>query len=156
MQEQVNEKTVALTVKAAKLTGRLLAQAMQAYIRKMREPPKVKPGRHSLRSLTKDGASLSNAELLDPNARQFDRIARKYNVRYHLKIDKAENPPKWIVYFKAKESDALMAAFKEYSKVTLKQKEQKPSLLEKLAKFKDRAKQFAAPVKHRSKGGHEL
>ena len=156
MQEQINEKTVALTIKSTKLTGRLLAQAMQAFLRKAREPPKAKRGRQSIRSLTRDGASLSNIELLDPSIKQFDRIARKYNVRYSLKVDKSEEPPKWIVFFKAKDADALMAAFGEYSKIMVKHKEQKPSLLEKLVNFRDLARQVAAPVKNRSKGEHEL
>jgi hypothetical protein len=36
--EQVNEKAVALSIKGAKVTGRLLAQAMQAFLKKAREP----------------------------------------------------------------------------------------------------------------------
>jgi len=155
MQEQVNEKSIALAIKGSKLTGRLLAQAMKAALRKLKEPPKEKSGKQSIRSLTKDGASLSNAELLDPNARQFDRIARKYNVRYHLKVDRSVTPPKWMVFFKAKDADALTAAFGEYSKVMLKQKTKKPTLLARLAKFKEIIKQFATPAKNRSKGGHE-
>lgn len=156
MQEQVNEKTVALTVKGAKLTGRLLAKAMQAFMQKMREPPKSRPGKQSMRSLTKDGASLSNIEITDPSVKLFDRIVRKYNVRYYPTIDKSENPPKWTVFFKAKDADALTAAFGEYSKQMLKQKTRKPSLLAKLSQFRDKAKQLASPVKNRSKGEREI
>jgi hypothetical protein len=39
MQEQVNERTVALSVKGAKLTAHLLAKAMRAFVNKAREPP---------------------------------------------------------------------------------------------------------------------
>jgi hypothetical protein len=60
-----------------------------------------------------------------------------------------------MVFFKAKDADALTAAFKEYSKSILRQKS-KPSMLTKLAKFKQLAKSLATPVKNRSKGGHEL
>jgi hypothetical protein len=59
------------------------------------------------------------------------------------------------VFFKAKDADALTAAFKEYSKVTLKVKE-KPNFLAKIAKFRQKAKELAAPAKHRAKGEHEL
>lgn len=38
MQEQVNEKTAALSIKAAKITERLLAQAMRAFLKRAREP----------------------------------------------------------------------------------------------------------------------
>lgn len=37
VQEEVNQKTVAISVKATKLTGRLLAKAVAAALRKMRQ-----------------------------------------------------------------------------------------------------------------------
>ena len=155
MQEQVNEKTVALTVKASKITGRLLAQAMRAFLKKAREPTH-KNGKQSIKSLTKQGASLSSIGIDSDNIGSFNRIARKYSVDFALKRDDAEPTPKWIVFFKAKDSDAITAAFTEYSKILLKQKDRKPSLLAALEKAKELATQIAAPVKNRNKGGHEL
>ncbi|MDR0490030.1 MAG: PcfB family protein [Oscillospiraceae bacterium] len=155
MQEQVNEKTVALSVKAAKLTGRLLAKAMRAFLKKAGEPS-VAHGKQSVKSLAKQGASLSNIEISGDNIGSFSRIARKYNVDFALKRDDAEMPPKWLVFFKAKDADALTAAFNEYSKIQLKHKGRKPSLLARLEKAKELATQIASPVKNRSKGGHEL
>ena len=155
MQEQVNEKTVALSVQGAKLTGRLLANAMKAFLNKARQPPKAKTGKQSVKSLTKQGASLSNIEITGDNIGSFKRVARKYNVAFSLQRDSSEVPPKWLVFFKAKDADALTAAFKEYSQNILKVKA-KPSFLAKLNKFKELAKSLAAPVKRREKGGHEL
>jgi hypothetical protein len=155
MQDQVNEKTVALIIKGGKITGRLLAQAMRDFMKKAREPT-VKHGKQSVKTLTKQGASLSNIEVSGDNIGSFTRIARKYNVDFALKRDNGADPPRHIVFFKAKDGDALTAAFNEYSKVTLKHKSRKPSLLERLEQFKKLAKEIAAPVKNRSKGGHEL
>ena len=154
MQEQVNDKTVALSVKAAKMTGRLLAKAMQAFLKRAREPT-FKHGKQSVNQLTKQGASLSNIEIDSKNIGDFQRVARKYNVDFALKRDDSETPPKWLVFFKAKDSDALTAAFTEYSKIKLKVKE-RPNFLEKIQKFRQKAKEFANPVKHRAKGDHEL
>jgi len=154
MQEYVDDKTVALSVKATKLTGRLLAQAMQAFLKKAREPT-FKHGKQSVKSLTKQGASLTNIEINGDNIGDFKRVARKYNVDFALKKDSSEAPPKWTVFFKAKDADALTAAFKEYSKITLKVKE-KPNFLAKIALFKQKAKELAAPAKQRSKGEIEL
>ena len=154
MQEQVNDKTVALSIKAVKLTGRLLAKAMQAYLKKAREP-NFKAGKQSVKSLTKQGASLTNIEITGDNIGDFKRVARKYNVDFALKRDDAETPPKWLVFFKAKDTDALTAAFKEYSAIKLKVKE-KPDFLAKIERFKQKAKEIAAPAKHREKGGIEL
>ena len=156
MQEQVNEKTVALAVRAAKLTGRLLAKAMREFMKKAQAPNLATHGKQSIKSLTKQGASLSSIEITGDNIGSFRRVARKYNVDFSLKRDDSASPPKWIVFFRAKDADALTAAFKEYSSIQLKQKTRKPSLLAALEKAKELAKQIAAPVKNRSKGGHEL
>jgi hypothetical protein len=155
LQEQINDKTVALSVKAAKLTGRLLAKAMQAFLKRAREPTAVH-GKQSVKSLTKQGASLSNIEISGDNIGSFTKTARKYNVDFALKRDDSGSPPRWLVFFKAKDGDALTAAFNEYSKIQLKHKERKPSLLSRLAKAKELASQLEAPVKTRSRGGHEL
>lgn len=155
MQEQVNDKAVALSVKATKITGRLLAKAMQAFLHQARASPKPKQGRQSVKSLTKQCASLSSIEIGGDNIGTFQKTARKYNVDFALKRDDSETPPKWYVFFKAKDADALTAAFSEYSRITLREKERKPSILAGLDKFIELAKQVAAPVKNRSRGGHE-
>jgi hypothetical protein len=154
LQEHLDDKTVALSVKATKITGRLLAKAMQDFLKKAREPT-YKRGKQSIKSLTKQGASLTNIEIGGDNIGDFKRIARKYNIDFALKRDSAETPPKWLVIFKAKDADALTAAFKEYSKIALKVKE-KPDFLAKINIFKQIAKVFADPVKQRSKGDIEL
>jgi len=156
MQEQVNDKTVALSVKATKITGRLLAKAMQEFLKKAREPTAPKHGKQSIKSLTKQGASLTNIPIDGDNIGSFNKIARKYNVDFALKKDSSETPPKWLVFFKAKDADALTAAFNEYGKIQLKQKTRKPSLLAALEKAKELVGQLAPPVKNRNKGGHEL
>jgi hypothetical protein len=62
-----------------------------------------------------------------------------------------------IVFFKAKDNKALESAFNEFGRITrLKEKSKKPSMLEKLRKFKELAKTADAPVKNRDRGGHEL
>jgi len=155
LQEQVNEKSVALSIKAAKITGRLLAKAMQAFLKKAREPT-IKHGKQSVNSLRKHGASLTDIEITGDNIGSFKRIAREYKVDFALKRDDSETPPKWMVFFKAKDADAMTAAFNKYSKIQLKQKERKPSLLDRLEKAKELAARIAPPVKNRSKGGHEL
>ena len=48
------------------------------------------------------------------------------------------DPPKWTVYFKANQADALTAAFKEYTKKDLT-RSTRPSLLTQLHKFKELA-----------------
>lgn len=153
--EHINDRSVAFCVKGAKLTGQMLAKAMQAFLNKLKEPG-YKQGEQSLKSLTKHGASLEDIEISGDNIGTFKKTARKYNIDFALKCDKLETPPKWVVFFKAKDDKALEAAFNEYSKVMLKHKTVKPSMLTKLRDFKELARKMLAPTKNRSKGAHEL
>ena len=50
--EHINDRSVAICVRGAKMTGRLLAQAMQAFLKKLKEPS-YQHGEQSLKSLTK-------------------------------------------------------------------------------------------------------
>ena len=153
--EMINDKTVSISVRGARLTGHMLAKAMQAFLKTARKPTE-RHGSQSLKSLAKQGASLADIEISGDNIGTFKKTARKYNVDFALKCDKSENPPKWIVFFKSKDDKALEAAFKEYSKLTLKHKAKKPPMLAKLKAFKEFAKSTLSPAKNRNRGGHEL
>lgn len=155
MQEQVNEKTVAISVRASKLTGRLLAKAMRGYLKHIREPPKGKSGKQSIRSLNRQGASLESVEITGNNIGTFRRVARKYNIDFALQKDVSTDPPKWFVFFKAKDAAPLEAAFKEFSKEVLQHRERKPSMLTRLAKLKEIIQLMSQPVKIHHRGGHE-
>ena len=56
-----------------------------------------------------------------------------------MKKDRSTSPPKYLIFFKARDADALTAAFTEYTgkKVKKAEKTERPSVLEKLAQFKE-------------------
>ena len=56
------------------------------------------------------GWSISRSR--NKNIKSFERYARKHQVRYHIEKELGTDPPKWMVYFKANQADALTAAFK--------------------------------------------
>ena len=60
---------------------------------------------------------------------------------YAITKDQNVIPPKYTVFFKAKDADALTSAFEEFTNRKLKAKE-KPSVLEQLNKLKDWWLQF--------------
>ena len=153
--EQINDKSVALSVRGVKITGNLLAKAMQAFMKKAREPTQ-KHGKQSLKSLSKSGTSLADIEIDGGNIGSFKKIARKYNIDFALKKDDSKQPPNWVVFFKSKDSKALESAFKEYSKIELKHKKTKTPMLERLAKLKELAKSIVPAAKNRNKGEREL
>ena len=152
--EQINDKSVALSIRGAQMTGRVLAQAMRAFLRKARDPTQ-KHGQQSLKSLTKQGASLVDAEI-PGDVGAFKKIARKYNIDFALKKDASVDPPNWVVFFKAKDDKAIESAFKEFSKATSLKKKSKPPMLKKLEKFKELAKSLLPPAKNRNRGEREL
>ena len=155
MQEELEQRTVSITIQSAKLTGRVLKSAIEATLRKMeqeRNTPKV--GRNSMKRLAgKDGGT--NTIEVAGRIRSFERYARKHQVRYHIEKEIGSDPPKWTVYFKANQADALTAAFKEYTKKDLT-RTKRPSLRARLRKFKELAKaQGRDRVRNKEHGGPE-
>ena len=150
MQEEVTQKTIALYVKVGKGAARLTEQALQKAIQKFLEQ-KSKPahGKQTMRQLMKQNAGVSNIEITDSNIKSFEKVARKYGVDYAVKQDRSVSPPKYLVFFKARDADALTSAFKEFSAKTV-QKARRPSVLAQLRKFADLVKNNVIDkVKHR-------
>ncbi len=144
MQDEVNEKVVALSIKGTKLTAEMLQKAMKALLAKGKQQVGKQPhGKQTLRQLMKQNAGVSNIEITDSNIKAFESTAKKYGIDYALKKDATEQPPRYLVFFKGRDADVLTAAFKEFSARKLTQ-EQKPSIRKALAAFRDMAKQLNA------------
>ena len=92
-----------------------------------------------MKQLIGQNQGVSNIEINDPSIRDFERIARKYGVDYAVKKDRSASPPKYLIFFKGRDADALTAAFTEYTgkKVKKAEKTERPSVLAKLAQFKE-------------------
>jgi hypothetical protein len=133
------------------MTGRVLAQAMRAYLKRSRAP-NVKHGKQSLKSLSKQGSSLADIEIDGSNIGSFKPIARKYNIDFALKKDSTKEPPHWVVFFKAKDSKAVESAFKEYAAKEMKYRKAKTPMLERLDELKELSKSVVPPAKNRSRG----
>ena len=128
MQEELEQRTVSVTVQAAKLSGRVLKAAIAATLRKMeQERNTMKVGRNTMKRLAGRDGGMNTIEV-SGRIRSFERYARKHQVRYHIEKEVGADPPRWTVYFKANQADALTAAFKEYTKKDLS-REQRPSML---------------------------
>ena len=99
-------------------------------------------GKQTVKQLVGQNQGVSNIEITDPSIKEFERIARKYGVDYAVKKDRSCDPPKYLVFFKGRDADALTAAFTEYSanKVKKAEKVERPSVLEKLNQLKELVK----------------
>ena len=136
VQEEVNQKAVAISVKATKLTGRLLAKVTAAALRKMQQARDAPHhGKQTVKQLARQNAGMQSIEITDDNIGSFEKYARKYGVDFALKRDNG-SPPKWMVFFKARDTDALTAAFTEFSRDTLK-RVSRPSVREAMRSFKE-------------------
>ena len=154
MQEEVENRTLTLAVNGTKFTGRMLKAAIGKYMahrrevkqQKNRDGPVVPHGKQSVKQLVGQGQGVDSIELTDPSTREFDRIARKYGVDYAIKRDRSSDPPRFLIFFKGRDNDAITAAFQEYAGKKVK-KASRPSVLQKLAVFKDMVQDSAEKVK---------
>ena len=131
MQEEVESRTVALTISTAKLTGRLFRAAVAKYLdyrkNKQREEPAIPHGKQTVKQLIGQNQGVSTIESNDPHIKNFERIARKYGVDYAIKKVRTEDKPKYVIFFKARDTDALTQAFTEYTRKSA-EREKKPSV----------------------------
>ena len=155
MQDEINEKVVALSVKGAKLTAEMLQKAIKAMLAQAKkQQEKQLHGKQTLKQLAKQNAGLSNIEITEGNIKAFEQTAKKYGIDFALKKDSTEPPPRYLVFFKGRDADALTAAFKEFSAKKLTQ-EQKPSIRKLIVSLKEKAAALNAQrdkVKNKDRG----
>ena len=144
MQEEINQKTISLCVKGGRISASLLKAAMKKFLADM-EKRKQKSaqnrqaegkkkdvtvhGKQSLKKLMRQGSQLTNIEITDKNI--------KSSIDYSLKKDSSTDPPRYLVFFKAKDVDVMTKAFQEYAGVSMK-KTKKASIRKKLQIAKER------------------
>lgn len=139
MQDQVNEKVVAVSVRTTKLTALVLQAAIKQVLVKMKaQRGKMPREKQTLKQLMRQNTGISNIEITDSNIKDFTATAKKYGIDFALKKDATETPPRYLVFFKGRDADVLTAAFKEFSAKKLT-KEQKPSIKKLLATMKEKA-----------------
>ena len=151
MQEEVENRTVNLMISTTKLTWRALVSGyrkFQQYRAKVKAGKEVPHGKQTVKKLIGQNQGVSSIDIANTGIRDFDRIAKKYGVDYAIKKDRSVSPPKYLVFFKARDADALTAAFNEYS-VKQMNRSQKPSVLKQLSRFKELAAGIPAKVRQK-------
>ena len=125
MQEEVENRTVNLAISTTKLTGRTIIAGIRKYLQH-REKVKMKKardpavhGKQSVKQLLGQNQGATNVEI--------DKAVRK---------DKSVDPPRFLVFVRSKDADALDAICKEHQARALT-KNEKPSVLAQLKKFKE-------------------
>ena len=151
MQEEVENRTVNLMISTTKLTWRALVtgyRKFQQYRAKVKAGKEAPHGKQTVKKLIGQNKGVSSIDIANTGIRDFDRIAKKYGVDYAIKKDRSVSPPKYLVFFKARDADALTAAFNEYSAKQMN-RSQNPSVLKQLSRFKELAARIPAKVRQK-------
>lgn len=146
MQEEVENKTVNLAINTTKLTVRAVIKGLAMYMQHCKNIKAKKNmgeiekpvGKQSVKQLVGQNQGVSSMPIGETRLKDFQRIAKKYGVDFAVIKDKTTQAVKYTVFFKARDADAITQVLQEYTQKQLKRKQQnKPSVLQKLKKFKD-------------------
>lgn len=115
MQEEVENRTVNLAISTTKLTGRTIIAGIRKYLQH-REKVKMKKardpavhGKQSVKQLLGQNQGATNVEIDKESIRDFEKLAKKYGVDFAVRKDKFVDPPRFLVFVRSKDADALDA-----------------------------------------------
>ena len=167
MQEEATQKTIALVFRATSFTAKHFeavlreakrdlehqqnkvqtrrAQSRASRPRRPREQrPRQRHGQMTVSQLVGQGQGASTMTIPD-DIRAFERIARRYNVDFAIQRDRSVQPPKYTVFFKAKDTDVLKECFKDYLAHQDRRRDRTP-FKERLKNMKEKVKNMAQTV----------
>ena len=154
MPEEEENRTINLAISTTKLTGRSIVAGIRKYLQH-REKVKARKGKdtgvhgkQTVKQLLSQNQGATNVEIDKSGIRDFERIAKNYGVDFAVRKDKSVDPPRYLVFVRSKDADALDAICKEHQARTLT-KDKKPTVLAQLQKFKEMV--AAIPKKVREK-----
>ena len=146
-------KSVALIIDGAKMSEQVLEKALQKFLEAQKnKSPKIHRGKQTLKQLAGQNAGLANIEISDRNIKAFTHVAKKYHVDFALKKDTTAEQPRYLVFFKSRDADAITAAFQEFASRKMG-RDEKPSIRERLAQARE---QTAQKVEHRTLGREKV
>lgn len=153
MQEEIEERTVAISLTAARLSARALGVCFREFLtfgKKESEHLKNKSyrGKQSVSHLMKQGEKIKTADLDPDERKEFQKKAAKYRIDYAIRKDPSRENT-YILFFKAKDKKALKAFFKEYSEAVLFPEKGKKNLEVKINQIKSQMPQIRKTVEKR-------
>lgn len=101
MQDEINEKVIALSIRTTKLTAEMLQKSirfMLSQIKKQLDKPVQHHGKQTLKQLMKQNAGVSSIEITDSNIKAFESTAKKYGVDFALKRTRQKARPATLCF----------------------------------------------------------
>ncbi len=156
MQEEVTNRTVNLAISTTKLTGRTIMKGLRMYLnhrskvkaKKAAAKNEIPHGKQTVEQLVGQNQGVTSIPIANTELKGFERVAKKYGVDFAIRKDASIEPPRYTVFFKARDEAALLAAYKEYTAQTLS-KQKRPSVRKTLSKLISRT--ASTPKKTREK-----
>ncbi len=146
MQEEVEKKTANFAIQTTKLTFRALYHLWKKFRAHQKEKKaearyedsQPTQGKQSIKELIGQGDGVDKVDIAKVGLRNFQKTANKYGVDFAIVKDKNSDPPRYTVFFKAKDAKAIDRVMADYAAKELKRENKtRPSILKKLEKFKD-------------------
>ena len=88
----------------------------------------IPQGKQTVKQLIGQNQGVSNIEITDPSIKEFEKIARKYGVDYAVKKDRSTSPPKYLIFFKGRDADALDCGLSPSTPAKRSKRQRKPSV----------------------------
>lgn len=153
MQEEVENRTVNLAISTTKLTGRTIVAGLRKYLQhrakvKAGKAAEVPRGEMTVEQLVGQGKGAQQMDIAKSGIRDFQSILDTYGVDYAIRKDVTQTPARYMVFFKAQDTDVLTSAFREYS-AKLSHKEKRPSVRKALEKAKGLAQETPGKVREK-------
>lgn len=154
---EVVDKTVSISFRAASFTIGTFNRAIKSYLQEIerQNKPNAKKephGKMSLDKLVSLGAGANSIEMKKEDMKDFEKVAKKYQVDYAIRVDKSVDPPKYHIFFKGKDLDVISQVLREYTANQEKRKE-RVSLRERLKEKKRIVEEKQKNAEHKKERG---
>ena len=147
MQEEIENRSINLAVtvtrtslpKALRLVLKLLRAGKHMVFGKKTAHYKngtMKQGKMKVKELMRSHDKMENIDVAKTDIKGFERYCKKYSVDFAVVKEKGTDPPRYTLFFKAKDAASIEKALSEYT-AAKKRNLQKPSVLAALSKFKE-------------------
>ncbi len=156
--DEVNQKTINIEIKVAKLTAKAILKAMKVVMSKAAKSgmsfgsyvhEKTKNNSTKLKDIVKKGQLQNMDNLHDDELKELKKQFNKYGVKFSVMKDKETGL--YSVFFQAKDTKVLDLAFKKALEKAEKKQDKRESTKKVLDNFKEKVKNVISKDKVKNK-----
>ena len=161
MEQEVNMKITCIAIKTGEEAGKAFLTALSNFNLKVKESELMKKRTKTnqvkehggkmvkVKDLRKDGSQIEFVDMGNDELKNFRRYARKYGVTYSMEKNKESDPPTYLIFFKAKDSQLITRAVSEYVKDMMTEKDKEEGIKHKLSIAKEKMNSQVKKVRNK-------